>query len=210
MLPSERYPDPAHLRQLAAELKRRYPEPAGEYIAVVDVHRQRLHLLERGRLVESYAISTATRGIGNREGSEQTPVGAFRVVEKYGENAPIGTVFKGRRDTGEVAQILSDPNDPAENDLVTTRILRLGGLQPGFNLGGDVDTFSRYIYIHGTPEEGRIGTPASHGCVRMRNAEVVDLFARLPQDSLVCIVPGDASIAGIPGPAPETEPVKKQ
>jgi hypothetical protein len=203
MLPSDRHPDPDLLRMLAAELARRYPDPAGETIAVVDICRQRLYLLERGRLVESYAVSTAARGIGNREGSEQTPLGVFRVAEKYGRNAPVGTVFKGRRDTGEIAPILSDPNDPAENDLVTTRILRLSGLQAGFNLGGDVDTFSRYIYIHGTPEEGRIGTPASHGCVRMRNIEVVDLFDRLAQDSLVCIVPGDVPLTQIPGPAPE-------
>lgn len=206
MFPNDRHPDPELLRGLATELARRYPEPAGEYIAVVDIRGQRLHLLECGRLVVSYAVSTAARGIGSREGSEQTPVGVFRVVEKYGGNAPVGMVFKGRRDTGEIAPILSDPEDPAENDLVTTRILRLGGLQAGFNQGGYVDTFSRYIYIHGTPEEGRIGTPVSHGCVRMRNTEVIDLFDRLPQDSLVCIVPGDAPLSEIPGPAPDGGP----
>lgn len=208
MSPNGRDADARELRALVAELGRRYPQADGECVAVVDVSRQRLHLLDGGRLAETYAVSTAARGIGHREGSLQTPLGVFRVAEKFGAGAPVGMIFKGRRSTGEIAAILSDPKDSAENDLVTTRILWLDGLQPGFNRGGDVDTHSRYIYIHGTPEEGRIGTPASHGCVRMRNEEVVDLFERLPEGSLVCILPGDAPLSEIPGPRPEA--VNKQ
>lgn len=196
------------LYALAAELRRRYPQADAEALAVVDVGRQSLYLLADGRLLKSYAVSTAARGIGHREGSLQTPVGVFRVAEKFGAGAPVGMVFKGRRATGEIAAILADPQAAAESDLVTTRILWLDGLQPGFNHGGDVDTYSRYIYIHGTPEEWRLGTPASHGCVRMRNVEVVDLFERLPTGSLVCILPGDTAPSAIPGPAPEA--VKKQ
>ncbi|WP_455384870.1 L,D-transpeptidase family protein [Acidihalobacter prosperus] len=194
--------DERELRALADELGRRYPEAASDRIAVVDVGRQCLHLIERGNLLKRYAVSTAARGIGQREGSFQTPAGVFRVSEKFGADAPAGMVFKGRRATGEIAAVLSDPHDPAENDLVTTRILWLDGMQPGYNRGGDVDTHARYIYIHGTPEEGRIGTPASHGCVRMRNDDVADLFERLPENSLVCILPGDAPLGEIPGPRP--------
>jgi hypothetical protein len=200
--------DERELRTLADELRRRYPETATDCVAVVDVGRQCLYLIEGGNLLKRYAVSTAARGVGQREGSFQTPVGVFRVAEKFGADAPVGMVFKGRRATGEIAEILSDPHDPAENDLVTTRILWLDGLQPGYNRGGDVDTYARYIYIHGTPEEGRIGSPASHGCVRMRNDEVVDLFERLPQDSLVCILPADAPLNEIPGP--RAEAVNKQ
>ncbi|MEJ2654851.1 MAG: L,D-transpeptidase, partial [Acidihalobacter sp.] len=172
--------DERELRTLADELRRRYPETATDRVAVVDVGRQCLCLIEGGNLLKRYAVSTAARGVGQREGSFQTPVGVFRVAEKFGADAPVGMVFKGRRATGEIAEILSDPHDPAENDLVTTRILWLDGLQPGYNRGDDVDSYARYLYSHGTPEEGRIGTPVSHGCVRMRNDEVVDLFERLP------------------------------
>lgn len=195
-------PDAALLRALAAELERRYGRSAEGRIAVVDIRRQRLYLLEQGRHVAGYPVSTAARGIGNRVNSEQTPIGVFRVAEKHGEGAPAGTVFRGRRDTGEIVPILTDPAARSERDLVTTRILWLAGLQPGFNLGGDVDTLSRYIYIHGTVEEGRIGTPASRGCVRMRNADVVDLFRRLPVGALVYIAPGDVPLTDIPGPLP--------
>ncbi|MEJ2711953.1 MAG: L,D-transpeptidase [Acidihalobacter sp.] len=196
------------LHTLAEELRRRYPEIATDCVAVVDVGRQCLHLIKGGKLLRHYRVSTAARGVGQREGSFQTPLGVFRVAGKFGAEAPAGMVFKGRRATGEIAEILSDPHDPAENDLVTTRILWLDGLQPGYNRGGDVDTYARYIYIHGTPEEGRIGMPVSHGCVRMRNDEVVDLFERLPQGSLVCILPGDAPLSEIPGP--RAEAVNKQ
>ncbi|MEJ2480655.1 MAG: L,D-transpeptidase [Acidihalobacter sp.] len=208
MAPRELEADERELRALADELRRRYPEAASDRIAVVDVGSQCLHLIEGGNLLKRYVVSTAARGLGQREGSFQTPVGVFRVSEKFGADAPAGMVFKGRRATGEIAAVLGDPHDLAENDLVTTRILWLDGMQPGYNQGGDVDTHARYIYIHGTPEEGRIGRPASHGCVRMRNDEVVDLFERLPEGSLVCILPGDAPLSEIPGPRPEA--VNKQ
>lgn len=197
-MPSAAAVDMNSLRAMAEALTQRYPGPRDAPVAIIDVSRQRLYLFEPGHSVTEYAVSTAARGIGNRMGSEQTPLGVFRVAEKFGAGAPLGTVFKGRRATGEIAPILRDPDASTENDLVTTRILWLCGLQPGFNQGGEVDTYARYIYIHGTPEEGRIGRAVSHGCVRMINVDVVELYARMPEGSLVCIVPGDAVLFASP------------
>lgn len=155
---------------------------------VVDVGDQRLYLFVEGRLRAVYPVSTAERGTGNREGSLQTPLGLHRVDEKIGANAPMGMIFRGRQPTGELAELLTGPDERAARDDVTTRILWLQGLEPGVNQGGDVDSKQRYIYIHGTPEEGRIGRPASHGCVRMINTDVVALFDRVEEGALVDII----------------------
>lgn len=186
------------LAAVARELTRRYPGPEDAHVIVVDVRQQRLYLLDHGRLQVSYRVSTSQWGIGNREGSNRTPVGVFRIAQKFGEGAPAGSIFKSRRDTGELARIITNPENRSERDLVTSRVMWLTGLQPGFNEGGDVDTHSRYIYIHGTPEEGRIGIPSSHGCVRMLNADVIALFNRVPVGTLVYIASGDRPLNEIP------------
>ncbi len=160
----------------------------GEQGLVVDVRSQWLYLFESGELVGHFPVSTAERGVGNREGSLQTPLGLHRVDEKIGAEAPRGMIFRGRQPTGELAEILEGPDERAARDDVTTRILWLQGLEPGVNQGGDVDSKQRYIYIHGTPEEGRIGRPASHGCVRMTNADVITLFDRVQEGALVDII----------------------
>ncbi|APZ42953.1 L,D-transpeptidase [Acidihalobacter ferrooxydans] len=204
-------PDRAGLKILAGDLARLYPERDDGRLAVVDVALQCLYFLVGGELRTTYAVSTATRGTGNRRDSYQTPLGVFCIAEKYGDNAQPGAVFKGRRLTGELAGILTDPADRARSDFVVTRILRLSGLQPGFNQGGEVDTYERYIYIHGTPEENRIGTPASQGCVRMRNADIVELYEQIPVDTLVCIVPGTGARYVVPEPESESgERVQQQ
>lgn len=164
----------------------RHPQLPQERAAVVSVAEQRLYLYEQGLRIASYPVSTSRYGVGNRAGSEQTPLGAHRVRRKIGADAPIGRIFKAREDTGLQAQIVHEPVATGE-DHVTTRILWLDGLEPGRNKGGEVDSYSRYIYIHGTHEEGLIGRPASHGCVRMRNADVVALFDQLPLNALVLI-----------------------
>jgi lipoprotein-anchoring transpeptidase ErfK/SrfK len=132
----------------------------------------------------SYPVSTSKFGVGNRENSNKTPLGTHRVKMKYGDNAPLGTVFQARVNTGKVATIHTDSTD-REEDLITSRILWLEGLEPGKNRGKGIDSYRRYIYIHGTPEEGLIGTPASHGCIRMKNQEVVELFEKVPVGTLV-------------------------
>jgi lipoprotein-anchoring transpeptidase ErfK/SrfK len=165
-------------------------EPRGwnRPVLVVRTDEQLLYVWEAGRIRERFAVSTAARGVGNREGSLQTPLGLHRVAQKIGDAVPAGTVFRGRENTGEVAPVLRGAGETAPGDRVTSRILWLEGLEPGINQGGDVDSFSRYIYIHGTDEEGRIGMPASHGCIRMRNRDVIGLFAQVPLNTLVLIL----------------------
>ncbi len=160
----------------------------GQIYAVVAIEAQRLYLMQDGRLLKAYPVSTSAFGPGAQEGSNQTPLGLHQVKQKFGEGEPQGMVFKARKPTGRVAEIISEPKDIPQDD-VTTRILWLDGMEPGVNQGGKVDSYKRYIYIHGTPEEGLIGRPASHGCVRMLNADVVDVFARLPEGALVYITP---------------------
>ncbi|MCG8591678.1 MAG: L,D-transpeptidase [Proteobacteria bacterium] len=153
----------------------------------VDLATQTLTLLENDRELVSYPVSTATKGPGESEGSEQTPRGAHEIRAKIGDGAPERAVFAGRRPTGEICTDALAASAP-ERDWILTRILWLRGLERGRNRGGDVDSMRRYIYIHGTPEEDAIGTPASHGCIRMRNADVLDLFDRVPVGTRVDIV----------------------
>jgi len=166
----------------------REPGGWGRPVLVVRVDQQRLYVLDRGHPVEHFPVSTSARGVGSREGSEQTPPGLHRVAERIGDAAPAGTIFRGRTDTGEIAPILAAPGQHGPGDRITSRILWLEGLEEGLNRGGEVDSLARYIYIHGTDEEGRIGTPASHGCIRMRNQDIVALFPRVPLHSLVLIL----------------------
>jgi hypothetical protein len=170
-------------------LKYRYPEGRQPNVAVVSVSEQRLFLYERGKRKKEYPVSTSRFGVGNRDGSHMTPLGLHRIIEKIGANVPAGTIFKARRPTNRIARIYKS-KITLPYDLVTTRILRLEGLEPGVNKGFGIDTLQRYIYIHGTHEEGMIGRPASIGCVRMTNEDVIDLFNEIPENSLVLIVEG--------------------
>jgi hypothetical protein len=149
------------------------------------VARQELWLVRAGRRIARYVCSTARAGIDAREGSGGTPPGWLEVREKIGDGLPLGAVLHGRRFTGEI----HDPADTSEEDRILTRILRLGGLEPGRNLGGDVDTWSRMIYIHGTNREDRLGTPDSHGCVRLSSADVTELFDRVDVGCRVLVTP---------------------
>jgi L,D-transpeptidase YbiS len=122
-----------------------------------------------------YSVSTARNGAGEMNGSFCTPRGQHIVRAKIGSGAAINTVFVGRRPTGELYRPELRQKHP-DRDWILTRILWLSGCEPGFNRLGDVDTMRRYVYIHGAPEDVEMGYPGSHGCVRMRNAEVVELF----------------------------------
>jgi lipoprotein-anchoring transpeptidase ErfK/SrfK len=144
----------------------------------VSIANQRLALIENGQTVKTYPVSTAKNGPGERKGSECTPRGWHRVRAKIGAGQPVFTVFKGRRPTGEIYSPELGRLHP-ERDWILTRILWLGGLEPGLNRYRDVDSAWRYIYIHGTPDEGMRGKPESHGCIRMFNADVLDLFDRV-------------------------------
>jgi lipoprotein-anchoring transpeptidase ErfK/SrfK len=140
----------------------------------VSVPAQRLDLLEGDRIVASYPISTSKYGLGTEPGSFRTPTGSFVIQEMIGGDAPTRAVFKAREFTGEILPPESDGQDGEIEDAILSRILWLAGTEPQ-----NANTHDRYIYIHGTNQESLIGTPASHGCVRMRNADVIDLYARV-------------------------------
>ena len=141
----------------------------------VDISEQRLYLIENSLIKASYPISTSKYGEGNIENSLKTPLGKHSIKEMIGEEAEINTIFSSRINTNRSATII-DQFEDTDNDYVTSRIMWLDGEEDGFNKGGNVDSFRRYIYIHGTHEEGLIGTKASHGCIRMFNYDVIELF----------------------------------
>lgn len=157
------------------------------YTIRIELGRQRLLLYEGPRLVREYLVSTAARGAGERMGSEQTPRGRHVVRAKIGAGAPEGAVFVGRRWTGEICTPELVAAQPGR-DWILTRILWLSGLERGRNRLGEVDTMRRYIYIHGCPDAYPLGVPASHGCIRMRNRDVIELFDAVPVGTVVEIV----------------------
>ena len=130
-----------------------------------------------------YPISTAAAGIGNRPDSFKTPFGIHRVKQKLGGGEPAGMIFKAREATNRICTHTNNQDE----DEITSRILWLDGMEPGTNLGGVCDTFSRYIYIHGTSDEKRIGQAVSHGCIRMNNQDVIELFDNVLVNDLVFI-----------------------
>jgi len=142
---------------------------------------------DRGALLARYPVSTAERGGGERSGSLCTPRGRHIVRAKIGAGAPPNTVFIGRRDSGELWSADLTARFP-ERDWILSRILWLSGTEPGRNRLGDVDTMRRYIYLHGTPASEPMGVPHSHGCVRMRNDDIIELFDRVPPYTVVDIV----------------------
>ena len=128
---------------------------------------------EHGEVIKQYPVSTSKYGTGGQSGSFKTPLGEHRIKEKIGDREKINQVFVARKPIGVYQEL--DPGELPE-DIITSRILWLEGQEEGVNRGGDVDSYQRYIYIHGTIEEDRIGRPASHGCIRMRNRDVIELF----------------------------------
>ena len=142
----------------------------------ISIRRQRL-VLKRGRkTLRSYPISSSRFGVGSQEGSMKTPAGRFRIAEKIGQDATPGTIFKSR--------VPLQPDDPLPKteDLITSRIIWLDGLEKE-----NANTRDRFIHIHGTKHEDRIGTPDSHGCIRMRNADVIELFDLVDEGTPVVI-----------------------
>ncbi len=146
---------------------------------IISVRDQKLVLLRNGSKVASYPISTSMFGLGDAWGRMTTPLGYLAVEKKIGDNVPVGAVFHKRRLTGEVLQ----PNTPGR-DPITTRIIWLRGLE-----AQNAHAFQRCIYIHGTPEENKIGRPASYGCIRMKSKDVAELYDQLPVGAVVQIVP---------------------
>jgi len=151
----------------------------------IDLSTQQL-MLDLGHRRAVYPVSTSAQGAGERNGSGCTPRGAHIVRARIGAGAAPGTVFVGRRPTGEICtpELYARAT---ERDWILTRILWLSGREPGRNRLGDVDTMRRYIYIHGCPDEVAVGVPGSHGCIRMRNADLIELFDQVPAGTPVMI-----------------------
>ena len=159
---------------------------ASDILVRIDLDRRRLALHVRGEALRTYPVSTAANGPGEQEGSECTPRGLHVVRAKIGAGAPPGTVFVGRRPTSERYTPALAAAYP-DRDWILTRILWLSGTEPGRNRLGRVDTMRRYIYIHGCPDDVDITSPGSHGCIRMRNDDVIDLFDRVEPGTRVVI-----------------------
>ncbi len=158
---------------------------ADHSVIVVGISQQRLYLIKGKKIIKQYPVSTSQYGIGNRDGSYKTPLGVHRISSKIGKDAKIGEIFKSRKRTHRIALIAATTDK--EEDIITTRILRLEGLEPGINKGKGIDSYKRCIYIHGTAVEDLIGKPASHGCIRMRNNDIVELFDLVTRGTLVDI-----------------------
>ena len=164
--------------------------PDTRHQIVISARDQKLALLDRGNLMAIYPVSTSKFGLGDSRGSRFTPLGRMQIAEKIGNNAPPGTVFKSRRRTGEVVLANSPGRDP-----IVTRILWLRGLEPQ-----NANAFGRDIYIHGTPEEWKIGSAASYGCVRMRSSDIIQLYNIVGVGAAVTIVNAPL-VSAVPGMA---------
>ena len=151
------------------------------FTLALNIAAQTVSLFEQNQFVKKFRCSTSRFGTGQIEGSNCTPLGLHRIVEKIGSGAPAGTVFKARQVVGHTSQ-------PEFADAkITTRILWLEGMEPGVNRGGNVDSHDRYIYIHGTADQSSIGRPASCGCIHLADADLIPLFDLLPSGTLVWI-----------------------
>ncbi len=179
-------PDLQRARTLFASALGRAPVPPGpwRHLLVVDVPRQRLVLLDRqGEGLAEYPVSTAAAGIGGEAGSFRTPPGLHRIHARIGAGEPAGAVFASRLPTGELWR-----GESRDDDLILTRVLTLEGLEDGVNRGPGCDSLERYIYLHGTNHEEALGEPGSHGCIRLGNADVAELFDRVAEGDLVAVL----------------------
>lgn len=164
-----------------------YGLPPDALLLVVDVPSQVLTIVDGGAVSGRRLVSTAIAGVGSRAGSNQTPAGWHRVEERIGAGEPLGRVFRSRLPQPEILSG-DELTAPESGDYVLTRILWLRGLEPGRNAGPGVDSHDRCIYLHGTNQEQLLGTPASHGCIRLSNADVAALFDLVGARECWCLI----------------------
>ena len=153
---------------------------------MISSKQQLLQCYEQDVLIKTYSVSTGKNGLGEHLGSECTPRGWHRIHSIIGLDTPINSVFVARLWTGELYSSELASKHPTR-DWILTRIIQLDGLEPGRNKGGDVDSLERYIYIHGTPDISPLGVPGSHGCIRMRNSDIIELASWARLGTRVCI-----------------------
>jgi lipoprotein-anchoring transpeptidase ErfK/SrfK len=175
------------IKESAEKLKEKYHLSNDDAMLIVNPESQEMYLIKNLQIQKMYKISTGKTGIGNEPDSGKTPYGTHRISEKFGQNAEWGTIFKARKPSDIIAKVFTEKISAPE-DGILTRIMWLDGMEIGINKGGNVDTHNRYIYIHGTPEEGFIGEPVSHGCIRMKNADIMELFDEVSTGTLVEIL----------------------
>ena len=177
----------AFAQQPIVKVKAYLGNQAFEEILFVCIEEQKLYHIKGDKIVKEYIISSSVYGTGNEAGSNKTPLGLHKVKQKYGEKTPKNGRMIGRVFYGEIATIYIDESK-SKTDDITSRIFWLEGLEEKKNKGKGIDSYKRYIYIHGTSEEGRLGKPASHGCIRMKNKEVIDLYKIVEVGTLVLIL----------------------
>ena len=186
-IPAKRFSiPPAEAAEVFGEALRR-GLPANGLLVVADIRLQRLLVVEAAGVVCEYAMSSSKYGTGNKVGSNQTPLGWHRVSERIGGDQIHGRSFTSRRPD----PVVLDPADwrsDGGRDYVLTRILWLTGLEPGVNAGGSVDSHERCIYIHGTNQEHLLGQPASHGCIRLSNRDVMELYDVAEGRAVYCLI----------------------
>ncbi len=180
------HPKQAYVDFLLEYMEMRYPEQSlTGTLLYVSLVQQSMFLVQEGKLLKVYPVATASNGPGMVANSNRTPTGLHLVGKKIGDNVPVMGILSERRYTGQLADL---DQSGVDLDQITSRILWLEGLEPGVNKGGSNDSYQRCIYIHGTANERSIGSPSSHGCVRMLNADVIDLYDRVPVGALVVIL----------------------
>jgi UDP-N-acetylmuramate-alanine ligase len=182
--------DGVRLIRISKKLAKFMTDP-GEAFLVQSIETQTLFVCRNQTIIEAFAASTSRFGTGIRENSFKTPPGIHRIGEKIGAGAPLGRIFKDREDTG-----IDWDGVSREDNLILTRILRLEGLEEGINRGAGVDSYERYIYIHGTSREASVGVPLSHGCLALRNQDMIRLFDRVNVGTLVYIDPPPLIVGG--------------
>lgn len=156
-----------------------------EKMILISIKDQKLMLIQDNYKIAEYPISTSKFGIGNKSGSNMTPLGYHLIKEKIGDHVPKNSIYKAGKFTKEIAAINS--KNAYDKDLITTRIIKLEGMEKGINKGNNIDSYERGIWIHGTPSERDIGTPASHGCIRMKNDDIIKLYNSIDIGMLVDI-----------------------
>ena len=156
-------------------------------VLLVSVKDQKMYHIKQGEVLSEYVISSSVYGEGSKDGSNKTPLGLHKVKSKFGDKTPINGKMIGRVFYGKITTIYTG-NSKSKTDDVLSRILWLDGMEEGLNKGDGIDSYSRYIYIHGTSEEGQLGKPASHGCIRMKNKEVIELYEKIKIGTLVLIL----------------------
>lgn len=186
-------PAPPPFAEGLKRVERHAPDGIARWL-LVDVAAQRLHLMNGTTPLDNWPVSTAAAGVDAREGSGGTPPGVHRILQRIGQGAPPGMVFVSREPTGRVWPHDQAPGAGGDDstkhpaDLILTRVITLDGLEDGVNRGPGVDSAARYIYLHGTNAEERLGTPCSHGCVRLASADVITLFDLVREGDPVVIL----------------------